>query len=293
MLPVFRYRFALAVLLPLITAIPFAVAAETDDPDADPLWEMRLAAFGRYGPSYPASEDKQFNIIPLPLPIYRGKFLRLGDETDSPIRGRVFRRDKIKLDLAFDLNFPVDSDDVDAREGMPDLDLLLEAGPELELEFASQAFFDGRWFFSVEMRPAFSFDGLDPGYEGIVLTPELTYRKKLGKRRNELKISLASNFANSKYMDYFYTVEPSFATADRPAYEADSGYLGTDLQVSWVKSLGDDFELFVASRLSFHQGAANEDSPLFTEDTTISVFAAFMWTFWESERRASEEDSLL
>jgi len=145
----------------------------------------------------------------------------------------------------------------------------------------------------VELRPAFSFDGLDPSYEGIVLTPELTYRKKLGERRNELKISLASNFATGKYMDFFYTVDPSFATADRPAYEADSGYLGTDLQVSWVKSLGDDFEIFIASKLSFYQGATNEDSPLFTEDTTIAVFAAFMWTFWESERRASEDDSLL
>ena len=279
--------------LVLIAPLVFAQVPDNQDQKTDPLWEMRLAAFGRYGPAYPASEDYQVNIIPLPLPIYRGKFLRLFDDRENPIRGRIFRRDRIKLDFAFDLNFPSDSDDVDARTDMPDLDLLLEVGPELELEFARPAIFDGRWFLGFQLRPAFSFDGLDPSFRGVVFSPELTYRKKLDSDKDEIKVRLTPSFASEKYMDYFYTVDPAFATPGRPAFAADSGYLGTDLTLSWRNILNEKFEVLIGTRLSFHQGAANEDSPLFTQDTTFSVYAAFTWKFWESERRVPKLDSLL
>ena len=163
-----------------------AAAFGEDPPDGDTkqntqaLWEMRLAAFGRYGAAYPASEDDQANLIPLPLPVYRGRFLRLGDDTENPIRGRIFRADRIKLDLDFDLNFPVDSEDIDARTGMPDLDLLLEAGPELELEFARAPLNGG--FFSRpatssrrvvrRTQPGLPWPGFQPGTEVPQKIPE-------------------------------------------------------------------------------------------------------------------------
>jgi hypothetical protein len=280
------------LLLACLT-MPLGLAEESEAEATEPLWEMRLAAFGRYGAAYPASEDYQFNFIPLPLPIYRGKFLRLFEDRENPIRGRLFRRDWIKLDFAFDLNFPADSKDIDARTGMPDLDLLLEVGPELELEFVRGAPFDGRWFLGLQLKPAFSFDGLDPSYRGLVFNPELTYRRKFSARENVLKIRLTPGFATSKYMDFFYTVDPAFAQAGRPAYDADSGYLGTDFTVTWLHHVNDAFEVLIGTRMSSHHGAANEDSPLFTEDLTYSVYAAFTWKFWESERRVPKLDSLL
>ena len=146
--------------------------------ETEPLWEWRLATFARYGESYPASENSQFNIIPFPLPVYRGKVLRIGEDSQSPIRGRLLRTDRIKLDLAFDLNFPVDSGDVDARTGMPDLDFQVEVGPELEIEF-SRSKTRGSWFISPQLRPSFIFDSVIPKYQGIVFSPELIYKKKL------------------------------------------------------------------------------------------------------------------
>ena len=128
---------------------------ETQEEELEPLWEWRLAAFGRYGASYPGSEENQFNLIPLPFPVYRGKFLRVGDDQENPIRGRLLRTDRVKIDFAFDLNFPVDSDDIAARTGMPDLDLLLEVGPELEWEFVNPAPFDAKWYLGFQVRPAF------------------------------------------------------------------------------------------------------------------------------------------
>ena len=34
--------------------------------------------------------------------------------------------------------------------------------------------------------------------------------------------------------------------------------------------------------------AENEDSPLSTTNSTEAIYAAFLWKFWESKRRATE-----
>jgi outer membrane protein len=279
------------LLLTTIFASQIALGDETTEAESeDPLWEMRLAAFGRYGASYPASEDSQFNLVPLPYPVYRGKFFRLGEDSENPIRGRMFRRERVKLDFAFDLNFSVDSDDVDARTAMPDLDLLLEVGPELEIEFATPAAFNAKWFLGLQLRPAVSFDGLSPSFRGVIFSPELTWKKKLADRSQQFRIRVTPSLASSKYMDYYYTVDPAFATPTRPAYSAKGGYLGTNLSFSWVNNITEAFQFVTGARTSFHQGAKNKNSPLFTDDTTFSFYAAFTWKFWESERRATTID---
>jgi len=266
-------------------------AVATPEPPAEKaLWEWRLAAFGRYGPAYPASDYNQFNLIPLPLPIYRGKFLRLGEDTQSPIRGRVFRRDRIKLDIAFDLNFPVDSKDIDEREGLPDLDFMLEIGPELEFEFAKSGSYGGKWFFALQGRPAFSFDALDPTYRGVVFSTELTWKRPLKDSSNEFRVRVTPSFATRKYMEYYYAVDPEFATPARPAYKAKAGYLGTNLTFTWIKQIDDALQFVIGTRASLHQGARNDDSPLFTGETGLSVYAAFTWKFWESKRRVTDDD---
>ena len=119
--------YSLLALATTAVAQDQVAASEEEDPGA--LWEWRIAAFARYGPSYPASEESQVNVVPLPIPIYRGRFLRLFEDSENPIRGKVFERDRIKLDLDFDLTFGSDSDDIDARTGMPDLDFLAPGRP--------------------------------------------------------------------------------------------------------------------------------------------------------------------
>jgi hypothetical protein len=272
-------------------------AAESDEKAADegageemePLWEWRLATFARYGESYPASENSQFNIIPFPLPVYRGKILRIGEDSQNPIRGRLIRTDRIKLDLAFDLNFPVDSDEVTARTGMPDLDFQVEVGPELEIEFYRSKT-RGSWYISPQLRPSFVFDALIPTYQGVVFSPELIYKKKLLNGDGDIKISLMPTLASAKYMDFFYTVDPMFATPERPAYQADGGYLGTDLTGRWKSSFKNNFAYVAGLRVSFYQGATNKNSPLYTQETTFSVFGAFLWKFYESAAQVPVTD---
>jgi len=256
----------------------------------DPLWEMRLAAFSRYGPAYPASKESQFNFVPLPFPIYRGKFFRLGEDSENPIRGRIFRTDRVKLDFAFDLNFPVDSEEIDARTNMPDLDFLLEVGPELEFQFTREPKIGGHWYLGLQLRPAFSFDSITPDYRGVAFTPEFSYRVKFKDDRDALKLRISPTWGTKRYMDFFYSVEEEFSNAARPAYDAKGGYLGTDFTLSWINTINEQWEFVLGTRWSFHQGAKNEASPLFTQDYGIGAYAAFTWKFWESKRRATRID---
>ncbi len=283
-----RLRVCVVLGVLVCAGIVFPAAAN-EDPVTDALWEMNFAAFGRYGPSYPASEDTQTDFIPLPFPVYRGTFFRLGDDTDSPMRGRVFRTDKIKLDIDFDLIFGSDSDDIAARTGMPDLDLLLEAGPELELQFVDRGWLAADAFLALPVRGAFSWDGLDPSFEGLVFAPELKFTRDFGKERQQVKLRITPSFASDGYMDYYYEVTPAFATAQRPAFAAGGGYLGTEIALSLRWPLANRIELWGGIRQGFYNGAKNEDSPLFTDDTTTAIYAAFMYRFWESKRRAEAD----
>ena len=209
----------------------------------------------------------------------------MGDEDDKPVRTRIFRRDRIKLDLDFGLNLPVDSDDIDEREGLPDLDLLVEAGPELQLQFEEDL--PGDFFLSLQTRGAWSFDGLSTSWRGVVAGTEFKYEVPPGKATYSVRVT--PEWASQDYMDFFYGVDDKFALPDRPAYEAKSGYLGTVAVFSYGREISRQFEIRTGLRAGFYQGAKNEDSPLFTTDNTTEVYFAFLWKFWESERRATAQ----
>ena len=283
-------NFALADPTPDSTPEPneTATAANSDEPEQEPLWELNLAAYGRYGPAYPASKETQVNIIPAPFPIYRGKFLRVGDDTNKPITTRIFRRDRIKLDFDFGLNFPVDSEEIDARTGMPDLDLLAEIGPELELEFVRGPKV-GNAFLALQMRGAFSMDGLRPEWRGLIFSSEVRYNRQLFSEANELSVRVTPEWAGNQYMDFFYGVAPEFATADRDAFEAKGGYLGTKTVFTLRHDFSEEFSIRTGVRFGFYQGARNRDSALFTANTTSEIYLAFLWKFWESKELIADD----
>lgn len=263
-------------------------STQTDPTDSGPpLWEFGLAAYGRYGPAYPASEDSQLDILPLPYPIYRGKILRMGDDTDKPVRTHLFRRDRVKLDLDFGINFPANSDDIDARTGMPDLDMLLEMGPELEFQFAPEPF-GGRMFLALQARGATSVDGLNPDWRGMVYSTEFKFERPF--QHSEFIVKLTPEWASEDYMDFFYAVAPAYATPERPGYEAGSGYLGTRLSLTLRHAITRKFDIVGGLRFGFYQGSANADSPLFTQETTVGAMVALVWKFWASEKRAATHD---
>ena len=59
------------------------IAAESPAEKQPPLWEFQIVAFGQNFPAYPSSADQNTTILPLPFPVYRGKFLRFGEDLEE------------------------------------------------------------------------------------------------------------------------------------------------------------------------------------------------------------------
>lgn len=279
-----RWMLAGALVPWLIGAAAGASAAETG---TKPLFELGVVGGGAYVPDYPAAGQNHLQGIGLPYVAYRGEFLRAGDR--GLVRGRILRGERYEFDISLSGSFPTDSDDNDARFGMPDLDTLAEIGPRLQLTLF-RAPRDAKIELELPVRVAFSTDFTDDfDFRGFVFAPELAYQNEnfLGGGV-ELKLSIGSSFATEKLMAYFYEVAPRFATPARPAFSADGGYLGSKLQLLLTKQVNDRVRTFFGLRADFHHGASNDLSPLFRDRTTFTAGIGLVVSLYQSERRVRE-----
>ena len=101
-----------------------------------------------------------------------------------------------------------------------------------------------------------------------------------------MSLRFKPSWASEKYMDYYYEVDPQFATIGRPAFDADSGYLGSRFTAALTRQINDKLILGVSASYYLHNGARNDLSPLYRKDSGASIQAALVWTIAESEKRA-------
>ena len=251
-----------------------------------PLFEVGVVGGAGYVPNYPASDESSVEAIALPYFVYRGEIIRAGDR--GLVRGRIIRRRNVELDVSLSGSFSTDSDDNDARQGMPDLDYLVEVGPRLQLTLARAQ----RWAkveLELPVRAVFSTDLSSVDHRGFVFAPELAYQhENVLQTGTQLKLSIGAKFADEELQDYFYEVDERFATSTRPAFDADFGYLGSRLQLLATRPFGKRIRGFAGGAIDLHQGAANEDSPLFRDDVTYSAGIGLIWSFYQSDRTVDE-----
>jgi outer membrane scaffolding protein for murein synthesis (MipA/OmpV family) len=96
-------------------------------------------------------------------------------------------------------------------------------------------------------------------------------------------LSAGPIFADSDYHDYYYTVEPQYATAWRPAYDSGSGYSGSSITLAVSKTVK-SLILNAFIRADFMDGAEIEDSPLVTTDHSVMGGVTVSWVFFKSTR---------
>lgn len=259
------------------------VGTETTNVTA-PLWEAGVLAAGGYVAHYPASSQGQFRGLPIPYLIYRGDTLRIGD--NGIIRARKeFADDRLELDIGMDGAFDVDSKDNNARRGMPDLDLLIEAGPEVTWHFNHKT--DPLQIdLSLEVRAMIAAEFISFSYEGITVNPQLSLfdRAFLGTNLRAYA-SIGPVFGYDGVNEYFYQVNAAYATPDRPAYRAKSGYIGTETTLGLAYPVNDRLLVFTAAQVGYYGGAVNRDSPLHRDNVNVNVGAGLRWSFWQSEAR--------
>jgi outer membrane protein len=254
-----------------------------------PVWEVGgfVAAFS--SPEYPAAGQRQTNVLPAPYFIYRGETLRIGE--GSIARAVAIDESWYELDLSLAGSFNANSEDNEARAGMPDLDYIFELGPQLKLrlsKFEFEQHGNAELFLNLQARAVFSTDFSGINNRGYVFQPVLSYRQRGWlSEKTALSFSLLPTWATEKLHDYFYQIESDFVTDQRPAYNAKGGYLGTDLSIGLSFNATEDIRIFTFARASMHSGSANEESPLFREKSTFSYGVGMVWQLWESEERVS------
>lgn len=247
-----------------------------------PLWEVGGGIGAAVTPDYPSASSTTPRALPLPVVIYRGDFLRLGD--GSVASGRLFRSDRVELDVSLNGSFDAESDNVSARAGMPDLGFIFEVGPEIEIVLTDPAVTDRRLKLELPVRAAFSLDDRELSSRGFVFSPQLEYEHEFGGGDYEISASITPTVASRKLHDYFFTVAPEFSTPTRAAYEARGGYLQTALGLTLQRRTRNSFAA-VGVRLNVLGGSANADSPLFRSRQNVGVFALWVVKLWESEKR--------
>lgn len=240
-----------------------------------PAWEAGAGLIIFNTPHYLGADQSSTYAFPLPYFIYRGEYVQA--DRDG-IRGSIFKNEKLDLRLSGGGSLPVNSKDSSAREGMDDLDLVLEGGPTLQYKLYHGD--NHSWRLDLPVRAAFSI-GSGIGYQGLTTNPRIVYRTYLDNWT--LTSTLGPMFSDSKYLGYIYDVDKGEARPGRPAYNAKAGYTGTRLSLSFRRRYG---RLFFGTFISYYNisGAANEDSPLVKTDDYFSTGFALAWVFSESSK---------
>ena len=256
------------------------------------LWEVGVVGGELYLPDYPAAGQKHAKWIAAPYVIYRGKILRADREG---ARARLVRGRWADIEMSFSGSFATHSQDNAARQGMPDLDYMVEMGPRLSLllyawgDPANVTSSAGTLRLYLPARAVFSSDLTNLKSRGFTYSPALyTQVEPFFKPGWIGLLAVTSRFGNRTYTAYFYDVAPGFAQPDRPAYDARAGYIGSDLFAGVVIPIGKRWRLFTGGQFYYDEGSANITSPLFKRRSDYSVGLGLSYALFRSTARAHD-----
>ncbi len=270
----------------VMAALGFALAPAAGRADTRQLPVLDIGVFGLAGyvPDYPAASQSHLHLIPLPYLIYRGKYFETGPNSAA---GYLFKSPAYTLDISAAASFDTQSTNDLARQGMPALGYLGEIGPRLRVRLLHDAA-SAKIDLEFPVRAVLETDLKSIGYEGFDFTPEIAYQNdNFYGSHGRFKIGLSPQFASQQLMSYFYGVSPQFATATRPAYTAQPGYVGTQLDASYRVPLNARISLFSQLAFDDYTAATNQDSPLFRRQYGASVLAGVSFSLWHSKAMTS------
>lgn len=247
-----------------------------------PLWEWGAGFTVLDFPDYRGSDERTNYVLPIPYAIYRGKLLKADRDN---VRGLFFEADRINLQLSIRGSVPVDSSSNSARQGMPDLDPTLEIGPSLELTLYGDYDSDIRLDLRLPARTVIATDLRHSHNVGWVFQPQINvdFRNTPLGQDWKLGFALGPLFGDKRYHNYYYGVEPEFATAQRPAYRAESGYAGAQSTLAISRRFRKMwFGAF--ARWDSVSSAVFEPSPLIRQQDTFTAGLAVTWVVRESRQ---------
>lgn len=277
------------LLLPLLLAVSTHAQETKTAPGEAPLWELGIGAGGIAAPDYPGSDHNNLWLLPFPWGVYRGEILH--SDRRGGTRARIFRLASYEFNVSAGGGLPSSSNRNGARQGMPDLEWLGEAGPRLMIDLWTQES-SGRYLrLGVPFRAALSTNGRHLVDRGFILAPELLYdHPGIGGTRLDVFMSLNAKFADTRFANYFYGVTPDYARPDRPAFRARLGYIETEFSAGVMVPLAGGVKVFTFGSVQSLDGSANEKSPLFKTKMNSSLSLVLLWVFAESKANVQTSD---
>ena len=264
-----------------------SAAAESDHTvggEQLPQWEFGLAAAALRVPAYPSSAATSERQFLVPWAVYRGDKVRLQDGGAKLI---AIENSRFTIDVSIAASLNANSQDAPLRQGMPDLDYLLELGPKIDYRLFDRQLESGqrrRMSWSTALRAAISTDFASVDSRGAVLGTQLRYRHSgLADGKASLSVSLSAAWASEKLLDYFYQVDQAFVTPDRAAFDAGAGFVGAGLRFGFSRQITPRWSAYLGVGAALHQGAKNRNSPLFERESNFSAFGGFSWEIKRSK----------
>jgi outer membrane scaffolding protein for murein synthesis (MipA/OmpV family) len=247
-----------------------------------PLWEAGAGVAAINFPDYRGSDERQTYVLPVPYLVYRGDFLKVEDQR---VRGLFFKNERAELEVSVNGSVPVKSNDNQARRGMPDLDPTLEVGPSLNFFLHRSPDRKFKLDLRLPVRAVIATDLSHVKHVGWVFQPNLSLDIKDVFDHPGWKLGLLAGpvFADRRYHEYIYGVDPAFATASRPAYRAGGGYAGSQFIAAISKRYP---SLWVGGFMKWDtlNGAVFADSPLVKTKQYFTAGFAVSWVFARSDK---------
>lgn len=244
--------------------------------ESPPKWELGAGIGGLRIPHYRGSDQTKEYVAPIPYVRYNGDRFKVDREG---ARFYFLKKGKFKLDASTSINFPVDSDDNRARQGMPDLDPVLELGPRAQFDIYDSKDRHLRIRAALPLRLAITTDLKGPDNTGWICSPYLQIRYYSGW---ETALSIGPIWASEKYHDYYYQVSPNYATEDRPTYDARAGYSGFRYTLTTSTRLSKRLWLGAFTRYDNISDAVFADSPLVKQSNVLFFGIGIAYIFTSS-----------
>lgn len=239
--------------------------------------EAGIGATLAHVPHYIGSDESNNYLLPFPYIRYRSEKLNIDRNL---IQGNLWKSGNWSLEISLGGSIKVDSDENQARQGMDDLDFIIEAGPALHYYFLGDRTKDNALFIDLPLRLATSTDFTGFRDQGFTSIPRVVWRRGYMLAGYEVRpqISAGVRLGSERYHDYIYGVSEEFVTPERGSYEGKAGYGGFQLAYSTAVLWG-PYMTALGLRYVNIQGASYENSPLVVTKTSVLAGFAFAYLF--------------
>lgn len=246
-----------------------------------PQWEIGAGFAAIDFPSYRGSNERRSYLLPVPYFVYRGDVLQINRER---VRGLIFRRGSVEMDVSMNGSVPAKSKDSIARQGMPDLDPTLEIGPSLNVHFYYSEDKKTNFDLRMPLRAVTATDFKHVQSAGWLFQPQLDADfHDVGQSSWDIGLVGGLIYSDRRYHQYFYNVAPQYATATRSAYTAGGGYSGTQF-IFAVNKNHDGRWMGGFMKWDSLKGAVFEDSPLVRSKQYFTFGFAVTWMLDKSNK---------